>query len=91
MLIVREGVEAEVEEALTISFAYGVGEKEAQQALLVLRMGLAEQASERPEGSHFVLLSARQPRRGGEQGGVRGCSFWSVWHALAENDVQLRG
>lgn len=79
MLIVWEGVEAEVEQALAVSFAYGVGENKSQQALPVVRMGLAEQASERPKGSQFAQLSARQPRRGGEQGGVGGC-LWSAWH-----------
>lgn len=57
MLEVREGVEAEVEDALTVSLAYGVGEEGPQQALPVVRMGLAEQASERPEGSHFARLA----------------------------------
>ena len=66
MLVLREGVEAEVEEALTVSLAYGRGEKVSQQALPVVRMRLAEQASERPEGSHFARLSAQQPCRGGK-------------------------
>ncbi|POS71982.1 hypothetical protein DHEL01_v209620 [Diaporthe helianthi] len=53
MLVVGEGVEAEIEDALTVSFAHGGGEEESQQALMAVRMGLAEQASEGPEGSHF--------------------------------------
>lgn len=78
VLVVREGVEAEVEEALAVSLAYGVGEEESQQALPVtrmgMRMGLAEQASERPEGSHFARLSARQPLRRGVVSGEICCS-----------------
>lgn len=64
VLVVGEGVEAEVEQALSVSLAHGVGEEESQQALPVVRLGLAEQASERPEGSHFARLCALQPRRG---------------------------
>lgn len=73
VLVVREGVEAEVEQALTVSFACGVRDEVSQQALPVVRMGLAEQASERPKGSQLAQLSALQLRRGGEQGSGRGC------------------
>lgn len=73
VLIVREGVETEVEQALPVSFACGVGEEVSQQALPVLGMRLAEQASERPEGSHLGQLSALQPRRG---------CLCSVWESL---------
>lgn len=60
VLVVGDGVEAEVEDTLAVSLAHGVGEEESQQALAVVRMGLAEQASERPEESHFAQLSAQQ-------------------------------
>lgn len=65
VLVVREGVEAEVEQAPTVSFACGVRDEVSQQALAVVRMGLAEQASERPKGSQLAQLSALQLRRGG--------------------------
>lgn len=73
VLVVREGVEAEVEQALTVSLARGVREEVSQQALPGVRMGLAEQASEGPKGSHFARLSALQPRRGGGYGSAGGC------------------
>lgn len=65
VLVVREGVEAEVKQALTVSFACGVRDEVSQQALPVLRMGLAEQASEGPKGSQLAQLSALQLRRRG--------------------------
>jgi hypothetical protein len=91
MLVVGEGVEAEVEQALTVSLADGVRKEEAQQALPVVRMGpgsglelgLAEEASERPEGSHFarlaVWLCSLSHVKGGKQGVVGGC-LWLGGH-----------
>ncbi|KAG8156438.1 hypothetical protein KVR01_013672 [Diaporthe batatas] len=58
VLIVGEGVEAEVEDALTVFLADGDGGEEAQQGLALVRTGLAEQASEGPEESHLAELSA---------------------------------
>lgn len=75
VLEVGEGVEAEVEEALTVSLADGVGGEESQQALAVVRMGLAEQASERPEESHLAQLSAQQ------------ACLWTVWWVVSAEDA----
>lgn len=89
VLVVREGVEVEVEQALTVSFACGVRDEVSQQALPVLRMGLAEQASERPKGSQLAQLSALQLRRGGEQGSER--PRLSLLSAVSAEGVCLAG
>lgn len=51
-LVIREGLEAEVEQALAVALTDAVGKQIAQEALRVVRMRrLAEEALERPEGS----------------------------------------
>lgn len=88
VLVVGEGVEAEVEQALTVSLACGLREEVSQQALPLVRMGLAEQASEGPKGSHFAQLSALQRRRGGR---IWQCSRLSLLSALCAEDACLAG
>lgn len=53
VFVVRESVEVEVEETFAVALMDGRGEEESKEVLLVVRVRMAEEASEEPEGSHF--------------------------------------
>lgn len=95
MLIVGEGVEMEVEQALAVSLAKGVREQIPEEALLVVRMRLGKEAPQRPDRSHFGderraryrsrdgILHATFPRGLGSQSCDHGL-FSLPWNRLVE-------